>query len=196
MKDRLTEQQTNKIIEALDDAIANGPWEASNFLRAIGNNLREIRETFVNDADSAGQEKAKMAAHLANRVALRAGQQEIFIALYSSEGNNLQSWERILVNLPKQIISRPIYANEDDLKELIRSKERKVNEAYVSIYISQNDILQPTSDRIPVDKLGKPLLSLKNKSLNLDNINRFVHQSGTYSFLYGRLVKNLPTDPE
>ena len=88
------------------------------------------------------------------------------------------------------MISRPIYADEEDIKALIRTKENKINEAYVSMYISQSDILPLPADKIPVDKLGKPLITLKDKSLSLDNINRFVHESGSYQYSQGRLVKN------
>ena len=191
MKDELSEQQTDAILKALDDAIEHGPWDKSNFLRVIGKNLREIRDGFANQLYAPGQDTSKIASHLANRIALRSGQQEIFVALYSSDGANIQSWERILVNLPKQMISRPIYASEEDIKALIRTKENKTNEAYVSMYISQGDILQMSADKIPVDKLGKPLLTLKDKSLSLDNINRFVHISGTYQYGQGRLVKHI-----
>jgi intracellular multiplication protein IcmQ len=88
------------------------------------------------------------------------------------------------------MISRPIYADEEDIKALLRTKENKANEGYVSMYISQSDILPLQSDKIPVDKLGKPLLTLKDKSLSLDNINRFVHKSGIYQYSQGRLVKS------
>lgn len=190
MKDELSEQQTNAILKALDDAIEQGPWEESNFLKVIGKNLREIRDGFANQLNSAGREKAKITSHLANRIALRSGQQEIFISLYSSDGMNLQSWERIIMNLPKQMISRPIYADEADVKALLRTKENKMNEAYVSIYVNQSDILTLPSDKVPVDRLGKPLLTLKDKSLLLDNVNRFVHTSGSYQYHQGRLIKN------
>lgn len=190
MKDELSEQQTDEILKALDEAIDSGPWEESNFLRVIGKNLREIREKFANQVNASGHEKSKVASHLANRIALRSGQQEIFISLYSSDGTNLQSWERILINLPKQVLSRPIYESEDDVKALIKTKENKNNEAYVSMYISQSDILPIAPDKTPVDKLGKPLLTLKDKSLSTDNINRFVHITGTYQYVQGRLIKN------
>ncbi|MCP0913198.1 MULTISPECIES: Dot/Icm secretion system protein IcmQ [Legionella] len=189
MKDELSAQQAEAVLQALDETLAKGPWEESNFLRVIGKNLREIREKFAHHLDSS-QDKVKMAAHLANRIALRSGQQEIFIGLYSADGNNIYSWERIVANLPRQMISRPIYAEEKDIKEIIKTKENKVNEAYVSIYVNQNDILPLAPDKIPRDKLGKPLLSLKDKSLNLDNINRFIHISGIYKYAGGRLVKS------
>jgi intracellular multiplication protein IcmQ len=194
MKDELSEQQTDAILKALNDAIEQGPWDESNFLRVIGKNLREIRDGFASQLQAPAHEKSKIASHLANRVALRSGQQEIFIALYSSNGTNIQSWERILMNLPKQMISRPVYDNEEDIRAVIKTKENKDNEAYVSMYISQTDILALSADKMPVDKRGKGLLTLKDKSLSLDNINRFVHTSGIYQYAQGRLVKNLSNE--
>jgi len=101
------------------------------------------------------------------------------------------TWERIIANLPKQMISRPIYANEKDVKDIIKTKVNKTNEAYVSMYVNQTDILFTEAEKTPKDKLGKALLSLKNKSLILDNVNRFVHESGVYKLTHARLVKNV-----
>lgn len=196
MKDELTEQQTNDVLKALDDAIEKGPWEESNFLRVIGKNLREIRENFASQLSISEQERSKVEAHLANKAAIRSGQLEIFVALYSSEGNNLQSWERIVANLPRQIISRPIYANEDDVKFIIKSKENKINEAYVSIFINQSDVLPVAEDKIPLDKFGKPLISLKDRAINLENISRFIHLTNIYSYSKGRLIKKQPTESD
>ena len=189
MKDELSKQQSDTIVKALDKAIEQGPWEASTFLRVVGKKLRELREEFVAQLDMPTTQKAKESSLFASKMALRSGQQEIFIALYSSDGTNIQSWERILANLPKHMLSRPIYAKEDDVISLLKTKENKDNEAYVSIYINQGDILLLPADRTPVDKLGKPMLTLKDKSLNTENINRFVHKSVTYTYSHGRCIK-------
>ncbi len=194
MKDQLSENQTAAVLKALDDAIQEGPWDESNFLKVIGKNLREIRDQFAMEIGLQAQEEERTAAGFAKQSVLRRGQQEIFIVLYSSEGSSLFSWERILANLPKQMISRPIYALEQHVIDIIKTKDNKINEAYVSMNISENDILEMGPDKISLDKLGKPLLALKNKSLNLESINRFVHESGTYRFNHGRLVKGVSTE--
>ncbi len=122
-------------------------------------------------------------------MALRSGQQEIYISLYSSDGTNLQSWERILANLPRQTISRPIYGKEDEIKAILRTKENKNNEAYVAVYINHNDILPISPDKTATDKLGKKLLTLKDKTIQIENITRFVHITGMYRFTHGKLTK-------
>src|SRR3990167_3312322 len=189
MKNELSKQQTDAILKILDELVEQAGWDASSFLRVIGKKLRMIRDEFFSHAEAFGFDKSKVMSHLANRVALRSGQQEVFIALYASDGANMQVWERIVINLPKQMISRPIYATEEDIHQIIRSKENKINEAYVSVYVSQEDVLL-MGDKTPQDKLGKPLLTLKDKSLKLENINRFVHASGVYRYERARLVKD------
>lgn len=189
MKEILSDQQNEAILNALDEAINNGPWDQSNFLRAIGKNLNDIRENFVNQLDTRTRQQIKADTHLANRMALRSGQQEVFVSLYSADGTNLQSWEKIVANLPRQMISRPIYANEENVRELIKTKENKQNEAYLGIYINQTDIIPLSPDKALSDKLGNALLTLKDKTLDLENISRFVHITGIYQFDRGRLLK-------
>lgn len=189
MKEQLTDEQNEAILKALNDAIEQGPWEKSNFLKVIGKNLVEIRDGFLSQLGASSKAQLKAESHLANRIALRSGQQEVYVSLYSSDGSNIQSWERIVANLPKQMISRPIYADEEGVKALLKTKENKQNEAYVAIYINQSDILPLPPDKSPVDKLGKVLLSLKDKTLNLENISRFVHITGIYGYDRGRLNK-------
>lgn len=191
MKEQLTESQANAVLRAIDEAIEQGPWEESNFLRVIGKNLRGIRQNLV-DKMAQNTKNTLISSQQDNLLLKQNGLQEVFVALYSSEGNQLQSWERILNNLQRQMVSRPIYAKEENIKSLIKSKENKLNEAYVSIFINKDDILTLSDEKTPHDKLGKPLLTLKDRSLNLDNIHYFVHLSGIYTYAKGRLVKKSP----
>ncbi|MDR3501060.1 MAG: Dot/Icm secretion system protein IcmQ [Legionella sp.] len=189
MKEILSEQQNDAILQALDEAISNGPWEESNFLRAIGKNLNDIRENFVNQLGTRTKAQIQAETQLANRMALRSGQQEVFVSLYSSDGSNIQSWERIVANLPRQMISRPIYATEEHAKAIIKTKENKINEAYLGIFINQSGVISLPPDKALSDKLGNFLLTLKDRTLDLDNISRFVHVSGVYRYERGRLLK-------
>ncbi|MGL5741194.1 MAG: Dot/Icm secretion system protein IcmQ [Legionella sp.] len=189
MKDLLTDKQNEAILKALDKAIENGPWDKSNFLRAIGKSLRDARENFAKKVNARSHAQAKVESYLSNRLALSSGQQEVYISLYSTDGTNMQSWERIIMNLPRQMISRPIYPDEEQLKALIKTKENKQNEAYVAIFINQTDIIPLHPDKVIKDKLGSALLTLKDKALNVENVSRFVHSSGVYQFTRCRLIK-------
>lgn len=189
MKDKLSDQQNEEILKALDEAIKNGPWEESNFLRAIGKNLVDVREKFLAQLGTRSKAQIKEDTNLANRMALRSGQQEIFVSLYSADGTNIPSWEKIVANLPRQMISRPIYATEEHVQALIKTKENKQNEAYVGIFINKTDIINLPPDKALADKLGNTLLTLKDRTLDLENISRFVHATGVYRYDRGRLIK-------
>ncbi len=41
MNDKLSPQQCEAILKALDEAIEQGPWDQSNFLKALGQNLQK-----------------------------------------------------------------------------------------------------------------------------------------------------------
>lgn len=188
MKKKLTNEQINEILKILEEAIDEGPWDQSNFLKAIGNKLRAIRAKFLEHSKNITPEKQRT-DYLREKIhRLRADQQEVFITVYSSDGSKLSSWEHILSNLPKQVISRPVYVKEEDAIFLIRSKENRVNEAYVSAFIKSTDILPLPEDKIAKDRFDKPLLTLKDRALTLENIHRFVHLSGNYTYVKGRLV--------
>ena len=194
MNDKVPQEQINAILQALDEAIDQGPWEESNFLKAIGKNLRQIRENFVAKINAPTQAELKRSEHVAHKLALHSAHQEVFVSLYSSDGGNMQTWERLVANLPRQMISRPIYESEEDAKALIRTKENKTNEAYVAIYVGQGDILPVSPDKVPTDRLGRPLLLLKDRSLRLENITYFVHKSLRYEYMHGRLTPILETE--
>ncbi len=194
MKDDITEEQVNAILKALDKALENGPWEDSNFLRVIGKNLKQIRDNFASEIMTVKAEKESVRSSLTSQTLQRKDQQEVYVSLYTTGGEVLQAWERVIANLSRQIISRPVYANEEDVQQLIKSKENKLNEAYVAIFINQSDLLNPSVDKIPKDRFGTSLLMLKDKAVNVANISRFVHLSGDYTLVKGRLIKKLATE--
>tara|TARA_Y100000588_G_C14201516_1_gene902703 strand:- start:644 stop:1213 length:570 start_codon:yes stop_codon:yes gene_type:complete len=187
MKNELSREQIKNILDELNRAVDEGPWESSKFLNAIGNKLEQIRDEFAEHV-TVTQQTHEAEENKAHRK-VQEGQQEIYISLYSAQGSRIQNWVSIISNLPRQIISRPVYEREEDIKEAIRAKANKVNEGYVSIIVNQTDILPVKADRVPKDKLGRELLTLKDNAIYLENINRFEHTSGTYHFKSGRLIK-------
>ncbi len=186
MKDELSQYQIDEILKILDDMLEKGPWEESNFLKLIGKNISNIRSDFLKHIELSDMESLqKISKQPSNN---NTEQQEIYISLYSSLGDKLISWERILLNLPRQTVSRPIYENEEDVKAAIRSRGNSVNEAYVAVQINKNAILMVDQDKTPVDKLGKPLLTLKDNAISLDKVHYFTHLSHRYEWSGGKLI--------
>lgn len=189
MSDQLSEEEAQALLKELNDLIETGPWEKSNFLRVIGKNISDMRDKVASKVGGLSKTQIKAEATTARQTALRSTQQEIFVSLYSAKGSDMSTWERIVTSLPRQMISRPIYALEEDVKTLIKHKENTMNEAYVAIYVNPSDILVLSTDKTLKDKFGKELLNLKDRSLLLDNISRFVHTTGVYQLDRGRLIK-------
>jgi intracellular multiplication protein IcmQ len=189
MKDTFTKQQIQEIVKALDEAIADGPWDSSNFLKAIGKKLGDVREKLISYLQEQGIDSEALTFKAMNKMVLRANQQEVYVSVYSADGRVLSTWERILANLPRQIISRPIYAEEADVQAALKHKENKENEGYVVIYINASDILTLPEDKTPKDKFGKSLLTLKDKAIRLEDVVKFVHISGSYNYQNGRLTR-------
>lgn len=181
--------KAKKTLEALDDALISGPWDESGFVIMIAKKLRLIRDDLA--AKIAKQEEGELSSpeYLAHRAHLSASHKLVYVSLYSLDGVELNSWERILANLQRQIVSRPVYAAEEDVQNIIKTKEKKINEAYVAFYVSEPDILQLSPDKTPLDKLGKQMLVLRDNAINLENIDYFVHLSGKYRYVRGRLIK-------
>ena len=191
MTEKLTKEQMIGILQALDEALENAPWGASTFLSLIGKKLQNIRDDVFENLENNTSESSQGYSKQNQQTSAEryANMKKIFVALYAFDGSNLASWERILQHLPEQVISRAVYENEEDVVACIRSKSNRVNEAYVTIYIDPQSILTQQPEKIPVDKLGKPLLVLKDKAINLEHVDVFVHQSGLYRFVSGRLIK-------
>ncbi len=188
MNDKETKEQLHGILLALDKALERGPWSASTFLTLIGKKLKLIRDNLVDNLQEAENESLG-GVKISQSTEKFSSMKRIYIALYAFDGSNLQSWERIIDHLPDQVISRPVYANEEDVIANIRSKSNRINEAYAAIYVDPLYILQLPKERVLVDKLGNPLLSLKDKAINLNNFDELVHQSGNYRYVGGRLIK-------
>lgn len=191
MTEKLTKDQKAGILAALDEALEKAPWNATKFLSLLGAKLQKIRDDVAENLDVGDNNTVMKTSKLLQQATADrfAKMKKLYVALYAFDGSNLQSWERILQHLPEQVISRPVYENEEDAIASIRSKSNRMNEAYVSIYVDPRLILPQPTEKIAVDKLGVQLLGLKTKAINLENIEVFIHQSGTYTFASGRLIK-------
>jgi intracellular multiplication protein IcmQ len=182
-------------LRTLDETIQQGPWEDSLFLRGIGKKLREIREKYVTDlgiADILAETSTLITT--APQTSLDTESIEVYVTLYQAEGNNLRKWTTIVAAIAQLSITRPVYASEEDVISAIRTKDYKVNDAYVAVKVGKGDILKPVEGKAPVDRYGHELLVLRENAIRLENVTRFVHLSGQYQFTRGALIKLTETE--
>lgn len=173
------------VLEKLDQLLTDSRWESSLFLRAIKKKIELVRSQYTEEI---GYEASlEQALNTPIELTLPPDMAEVYIALYNTEGSNLKKWEALLAAISIQGISRPIYQSEQDIQEFIRSKDYQQNDAYAVLWIRKEHIYQPYN-KPPVDKSGRPLLVVKEGMIKPQSIARFVHVTGRYRFLDGKLV--------
>lgn len=192
MKNDLSSEQIAKLKETFEDMLDNGPWDQTNFLKVIGKKIESLRDEFLAYLNEKTLEETKERF----TVTKLRGHKQIYISLYTASGDKIKSWERLLANLPRQTTSRAIYEEEDHVKAIMRSKTDPSKDAYIAVFVNQDDLLHVADEKIPKDKLGNKLLTLKDRTLNLENVSRFVHVSGIYDYVNGRLIKIIDADDE
>ena len=180
---------TLRLLKALDTAIAEGSWDGGLFFQAAGKKLRDIRDRIKQELDIDIGSDTSAPATAVTTVMKYSGLIDVYVSLYCSEGNNIQRWETILTTISRQAITRPIYKKEKDVREVISAKESKSNDAYIIAYVNENSITKTLSGRPLLDRYGHELLVLKENSIIVDNIAKFIHTSGEYTYEKGRLVK-------
>ena len=182
-------EHTLELIRALDEAIAKGNWEGGLFFQAAGKKLRDLSEKLKKELEVNGQ-AAPTAEEMIDYAKQRSGLVEVYISVYCTEGRSVPRWETVLGNLPKQIVGRPIYKREKDIKDVIATKENPINDGYVVGYITEMDILKPSfREKMAVDRFGHELVRLKDNTLKVENITKLVHLTGDYTYRNGKLIK-------
>lgn len=181
-------KQNIAILKALNEAIENGPWDVTVFFQAMRNKLVEIRDRFKQDVNLEDINDSSMAGTLFGRIAKRSGITEVYVLLYNADGTNLAKWENILRTISTHTVSRPIYNLEKNARSALRAAVTKPNEAYISVFIPEEDIMPTQSGRIAHDRYGHEILNLKEGAIKAENIHQFIHVSGRYDYDNNKLV--------
>jgi len=178
-----------ELIRALDEAIAKGHWEGGLFFQAAGKKLRDLSEKLKKELNFE-DEKHPSPVEMMDYVKQKSGLVEVYIAVYCAEGSSILRWEAVLGTLPKQVVGRPIYKREKDIKDIIAAKENPINDGYIIAYITEMDILKPSfREKVSLDRFGHELIRLKDNTLKLENITKLIHLSGEYAYKNGKLTR-------
>jgi len=147
-------------------------WESSLLLRTTKKHLVALRDEAKQIVDklSGGTD---LKANFQVSSSLKKDHIKIYISLYQSEGSNIKAWQRMLKSLANYSISRPVYNDEEQVREIIRSKPERQRHAYAIVAIPQDGIIH--LEKPTVDKFNHELLTLKEGAVQLQNIIEFVH---------------------
>lgn len=181
---KLTIEEVQKVQEIMNQLLTEKDWEQASYLKILRQELEKIYSTFntlANQVYSQVNEETEARAQFLNFD--KSNFQLVYISIYSSEGENLDAWQRILFNLPKQFITRAIYENEYDVQDAIKQAPVFVNAAYVAVWVDKNAILSTEGFPPQLDKIGHQLLNLRDRSVQLNKIDYFWNNMSKYRWI-------------
>jgi intracellular multiplication protein IcmQ len=188
-------EQERKLQRALTSTLTTWAREGSKFFDSVRLSLQTILDNFealLGIKSSASVSSAVESAEQQASDSDAENKMEVFISLHNSRGgqeNNLLTWESLLETIGQQVIHRPIYANESDVKTFIRGAKEPSNEGYVCVLIDDSQLIQRPGEQAKVDRHGRELLMIKEGSVKRQDVKRFVHLSGIYQYEKDKLVK-------
>ncbi len=111
---------------------------------------------------------------------LRENEMAVHVHLYNAKGIVLSSWYNMLTPnvFFEYSVNRPIYAERLQIENLLKSKNNKIQHAYLIVAVNAVDILQ--SDSGLKDSLGCSLIKIKEGSLSFDRLLAFVYNDQEY----------------
>jgi intracellular multiplication protein IcmQ len=181
---KLTLEEVQKVQEIMNQLLGENEWEQATYLKILREELQKIYTAFnllASQAYAQVNEEAEAQTHILNFD--KTNYKLVYISVYSSEGENLDSWQRILFNLPKQFITRAIYENEYDAQDAIKLAPVFVNAAYVAIWVDKNLILSSEDYPPQFDKMGHQLINLRDRAVQLNKIEFFWNNMSKYRWV-------------
>ncbi len=171
--------------------LSNEHWEDSPFMKVLHAKLCKV----IGDFDdligiSHLTQNEQVVDKGLERAALFQSQdmQLVYIYLYTSEGKAVDAWERVISNIAKQYISRPIYISEEDVQGAAQFSPILLNAGYVAVWVKKSAIIVEDEAHQIKDKLGKRLITLKDRSVDLKNMEFFWNNYMLYEWKDGALV--------
>ncbi len=177
---------STELVTILDELLDSNDWDTSLLLRTTKKHLVALREEAKQIADKLNDNvDAKLDQQV--KTALKPDYIKIYISIYQAEGANLQAWQKMLKALANYSITRPVYENEERVREVIRAKPDMQRHAYAVVAIPQNSIIH--LEKPSLDQFSHELLALKEGAVQLQNIIEFVHANAKrYVFRNDTLV--------
>lgn len=176
----------DKLLAALDKLIEKGHWDQSLFYKNILKRLHALRQSIIDSLEDE-QDAFASSSSLPEIPLQKEDYRRMYVAVYQTEGERMDRWLYLVKNLPSFSISRPVYGEEAHAEELMRAKRGR-NDAYVILWVKEQDILSPLSGALPFDRFHHALYTLKPTGVKLENLIEFVHDGKRYFFHKGQFV--------
>jgi intracellular multiplication protein IcmQ len=168
-----------ELLAILDELLAAGDWESSLFLKVASKRVKALRD----EAQALLEQATTSQSSQESADTVREGYIKVYISLYQADGNDLKKWQNTLKGLALNNVGRPVYESEDHVKASIRARGNPSCEGYASVQIKTSDLMKMPDGRVPKDRYGNALLTVRENAVSLENIKEFVHANGqVYDF--------------
>lgn len=173
------EALTRDLIKSLDELLEAGDWDATLFLKANKKRLLDLksRAQAVLDQMAEGEITSGPTVRQAP-----PGYKMVYISLFQAESNNLIKWQSAIKGLEKYSVSRPVYAEEDHVRALIRNRLDPTKEGYIVAFVKETDIVKPYLGKKLQDRYGHELVTLREAAVDLNHVIEFVHDNKHYHY--------------
>jgi intracellular multiplication protein IcmQ len=147
-------------------------------------------EALLNQLNEKVQEKKATEESKEIALKIEADRSTVYVYLFNAQGSILKTWQKLLLPgaLVEHSVNRPIYAEKEQIENVMRAKPNQTKLAYLEIMVNKDDILQLATGNAMKDQHGYPLLRLRQGALKVENIKNFVHNGKTYQIFDGSLV--------
>ena len=159
-------------------------WQQSNYLKLMHGRLEKVAKDLQEAIDEASGRSDDNTTPTARE---HPDEQLIYISIYSAFGRSIEAWDRVVINLPKQYVSRSVYLNEKDAQYAARFKGLPQNEAYIAVWVKKTDIINTAALK---DKFDRALITLKDRAIRLENIEYVWSSSILFKWQNNHLVRD------
>jgi len=179
------EDEVKKFYEYYNQILANEGWDKAPFLKIMHAKLLKLKLELDELVGFDSQLELERRGETSPQP-ISDGFIKLFIYLYTTEGKKVEAWQRLLANLDKQYISRPIYRHEADAQYAVFNAPVVHNAGYVAVWVEKKFLLEPEVG--PQDKFGHELLMLKDRAVDLTKIDYFWTNTSQYQWKLGKLI--------
>lgn len=188
MSDDKLKEQIFEFEKIYSEMLSDERWQESPFLKVMHAKLMKLKNQLSDYIDLVySEEKPILNGHIEKHPETN-DLQKIFIYLYTSDGKKIDSWQRLIANLDKQYISRPIYQDEVHAQHAVFHAPIFSNAGYVAVWVEKKFINSFSIDEMQKDKFGHPLVSLKDRAIQLEKIDYFWNNYAAYHQSNGKLI--------
>lgn len=166
-----------KVLELVRKAIEQDEELRKKY--GIGDKFRFVRDRLRQLSEAIEAElKTKVVVQDDTKREVMPDQRLVYVYLYNTHGSHFRSWQNMLSPdlFYEYSVNRPIYPDLKSLQRLLKTKENKLQHAFLAVAVSKSDIIETAAQ----DGLGQPLLKVKEGSLHFDNLISFTHNEQDY----------------